>query len=448
DSTIDTLELAGNVTYQVPRTVSIKTLRVTNLVGENGVLTVNALLGGNSSSIGHLIIDGGRATGSTRLAVRNLGGLGGLTQGDGIRVIQSVNGASTAQWQLSLLQPVLAGAYDYRLKRGAAQPDDWYLSSDSGGKPNYRSEVPLDMTVPAVALKYGAMLAGGWRERRGGMDNGPYWGRVMAQSVRHDGARDSLGDGATAFRAHLYGLQAGADLYLRSGETTDDRAGIYGALGQSTAHVTRNDGGAAGKATLDGYALGGYWTRRGAAGWYLDGVLQANWSEVKARSSNDLDMRTHGMSWLGALEAGYAFRRGDITIEPQARVAYQRLRLADTRDEASAIRFGRIESVPLRLGVRIARQLERSSAGALTLWLQPGVEHEFKASHRTGFIAQNGSSTTLGSDLSGSSFILAAGVSGWASKTLRLDVKADYKTSLSGTAFHGFGATFAVNARF
>ncbi|WP_189537022.1 autotransporter-associated beta strand repeat-containing protein, partial [Paludibacterium paludis] len=42
DSTIDTLELAGNVTYQVPRTVSIKTLRVTNLVGENGVLTVNA----------------------------------------------------------------------------------------------------------------------------------------------------------------------------------------------------------------------------------------------------------------------------------------------------------------------------------------------------------------------------------------------------------------------
>ncbi|WP_189535639.1 autotransporter family protein, partial [Paludibacterium paludis] len=448
DSTIDTLELAGNVTYQVPRTVSIKTLRVTNLVGENGVLTVNAQLGGSSSSIGHLIIDGGRATGSTRLAVRNLGGLGGLTQGDGIRVIQSVNGASTAQWQLSLLQPVLAGAYDYRLKRGAAQPDDWYLSSDSGGKPSYRSEVSLDMTVPAVALRYGAMVAGSWRERRGDADE-PYWGRAMAQTVRHDGARDGIAGGAAKFRADLYGAQAGADLYRRSGAgDAGDRAGVYAAIGRSTAHVTHSDGGPAGKATLDGYALGGYWTRRGAAGWYLDGVLQANWSEVTTRSSNNLTLRTHGLSWLGSLEAGYGFRTGAVTIEPQVQLAYQRLRLADAGDEAAAIQFGRIESIPLRVGVRIARPLQRSSAGPLTVWFQPSVMHEFKATQQTGFVAQNGSRTALGSDLAGSSLIMAAGVGGWASKTLRLDVKADYKTSLSGKAFHGFGLTFAVNARF
>lgn len=74
-----------------------------------------------------VVIDDGRATGSTRLHVLNHGGLGAQTTGKGIPVIQAVNGATTDSGAFSMKQPLVAGAYTYSLYRDTDQI--WYLTS-------------------------------------------------------------------------------------------------------------------------------------------------------------------------------------------------------------------------------------------------------------------------------------------------------------------------------
>lgn len=58
---------------------------VGNYTGVNGRLLVNTVLGNDSSPSDKLIVSGGAATGSTTINVANVGGLGALTTGNGIR---------------------------------------------------------------------------------------------------------------------------------------------------------------------------------------------------------------------------------------------------------------------------------------------------------------------------------------------------------------------------
>ncbi len=112
---------------------SYKTLTVVNYSGD-GTLAVNTFLGGDNSPSDRLVIDGGTATGPSLLAVTNTGGLGALTHGNGIEVIGTLNGGTTATNTLAptLVAPALAGPYEYLLYRGAVDasaPHNWYLRS-------------------------------------------------------------------------------------------------------------------------------------------------------------------------------------------------------------------------------------------------------------------------------------------------------------------------------
>ena len=55
---------------------------------------MNVALGGSNSGGDQIIINGGRATGSTLLTVKNVGGLGGQTTGNGIPLVVTTNGGS------------------------------------------------------------------------------------------------------------------------------------------------------------------------------------------------------------------------------------------------------------------------------------------------------------------------------------------------------------------
>lgn len=96
NSLLKSLSLAGKIDMQAPAgAFTPKTLTVASLNGQNGTLTMNVQLGGNGSGADRLVVDGGTVTGSTKLAIRNASGLGAQTTGDGILLVQAVNGATT-----------------------------------------------------------------------------------------------------------------------------------------------------------------------------------------------------------------------------------------------------------------------------------------------------------------------------------------------------------------
>jgi Autochaperone Domain Type 1 len=63
---------------------AFKTLTVNNYAGNGANITMNVALSGSNSASDQIIVNSGKATGSTLLTINNVGGLGGQTSGAGI----------------------------------------------------------------------------------------------------------------------------------------------------------------------------------------------------------------------------------------------------------------------------------------------------------------------------------------------------------------------------
>lgn len=106
--------------------------------GPGGTLVLNTYLGTDGSPSDLLIINGGTTTGTSVLRIANAGGLGALTTGNGILVVDATNGTTTPN-AFTLAGEVRGGAFDYFLFRGGingSNPDDWFLRSDFTVPPN------------------------------------------------------------------------------------------------------------------------------------------------------------------------------------------------------------------------------------------------------------------------------------------------------------------------
>ena len=148
---------ASQIIYTAPLAdpsllASYKTLTVTNYVGRGGSVALNTYLGADGSPSDRLVIDGGSASGRSGLRITNTTGPGELTTGDGIRVVQAINGGTTAPAAFGLSGPVAAGPYEYLLFRGGVTPgndDDWFLRNVAGPiPPEPPGPTPPDPTPP------------------------------------------------------------------------------------------------------------------------------------------------------------------------------------------------------------------------------------------------------------------------------------------------------------
>jgi hypothetical protein len=120
-------------------------------VGRSGSLLVQSVLGADDSPSAKLVISQGSATGDTSIGVRNAGGAGALTHADGIMVVQTVQGATTAATAFWLASPVKAGAFTYSLFRGgvaAGTADNWYLRSSVTTVPPVPPVTPITPITP------------------------------------------------------------------------------------------------------------------------------------------------------------------------------------------------------------------------------------------------------------------------------------------------------------
>lgn len=435
-------------------------------VSNGGTMTVNTALGTDGSATDRLILDGGSASGATPITVINRGGQGGLTAGDGIQVVQAVNGALTAASAFSLAGPVNAGAYEYQLYRGGndgSNPQSWYLRSHAyvvdgqvagslveanaiadeiysatGSRPSvadtplYRPEVALYSSIPTVVRRMGALQLGTFHERQGDQALLQRDGNQRATWARAFGAnyKQSLaGDAAPDFDGDLAGFQLGQDLYARRVAGGQHRLGLLGGYTWARGDTHGSAGGIAGAATgrlrLNGYSVGGYWVYTGNSGWYVDTVLMNTWLDVKTDSKGRGDADTHGQTFSASLESGYPFRLSERwNLEPQAQLIYQRTRIDGFNDGISDVRIRNDNAVTGRIGARLQGRFEDGRAQ----WLPYAMVNLWRT-----FAGTNGivfGADTVDAERSATSVELAAGTTVALSPALALHGKLGYSMSV------------------
>jgi outer membrane autotransporter protein len=467
DQTLPGLSNAGEVWLG---TAANTTLTVAgNYVGQGGVVRLSTVLGSDGSASDRLAIDGGRASGNTSLLVTNVGGGGARTQGDGIRVVETANGGTTAADAFRLGGRVAAGAYEYQLFRGGysgGSGEDWFLrntlpvtpvESPAAGEaaaevpqqiPLYRPEVALYAPVAGVARTLGAATIGRLgtlHERVGEQENlrdlggrSPYangaWARVFGERIQ----RRWSGDVDSRATANLFGAQAGLDLIRTEPYAGGhrDHAGVYIAHSQYTA--PRVSGFAlgtqnlrVGRLELQGPAIGAYWTHFGPTGWYLDAVVQTNWFDVKALSDYGALLNTNGRGWNASLEGGYPIRfgaEGAWHIEPQAQLLWQRVSLKPGADAYSTVSWKEGDEVSGRLGARL--QYSVNAAGILwQVYTRANLWHSFGGSDLAFF----GGSEPIRTRYGDTALEFGAGITARINRNVSLYAHADHRWSVGGS---------------
>lgn len=406
DSTINMLPPTGNPT----QLASYKTLTVTNYTGTGGEIILNTYLGTDGSPSDQLVVNGGMATGMTSLTIQNTTGPGAETTGNGILVVNAINGGTTAPDAFVLDGEARAGDVDYDLVRGGvngSDPDDWFLRSsimvpeppEPPGVPPPPEDIPpiadlppdpppqplqpgiypiigpelaTDGVVQPIARELGLDTLGTLHERIGdtltwastgaGCGDGPCseWGRFFGQQVdnRYQAFADPEASG------WMGGFQGGVDLWRGSLLLPGyDAAGVYVAYGNANMSVSGLVTNAAatgyvlthtGTVSLDAFSAGGYWTHYGPGGWYLDAVLQGTYYAGSA-ATQYANLPLNGAGFISSLEAGYPIPLPlgpRFVLEPQAQIIWQQVTFGEANDGIGPVSLGTTSGPTGRLGLR------------------------------------------------------------------------------------------------
>ncbi|ENA3579908.1 calcium-binding autotransporter Cah, partial [Escherichia coli] len=273
--------------------VTFHKLTTTNLTGQGGTINMRVSLDGSNAS-DQLVINGGQATGKTWLAFTNVGNsnLGVATSGQGIRVVDAQNGATTEEGAFALSRPLQAGAFNYTLNRDS--DEDWYLRSENA----YRAEVPLYASMLTQAMDYDRILAGSRSHQTSvSGENNSIRLSIQGGHLGHDN-NGGIARGATPESRGSYGLvRLEGDLLRTEVAGMSLTTGVYGAAGHSSVDVKDDDGSRAGTVRDDAGSLGGYLNLvHTSSGLWADIVAQGTRHSMKASSDNN-DFRARGWGW-------------------------------------------------------------------------------------------------------------------------------------------------------
>ncbi|RWN35134.1 MAG: autotransporter outer membrane beta-barrel domain-containing protein [Mesorhizobium sp.] len=298
----------------------------------------------------------------------------------------------------------------------------------------YRIEVPVYSALPPVAEHLAMTTLGTFHERRGeqsllsNTELSPVWGRIFGQ----DSKMAYSGTVSPSFDGTLFGLQAGFDLFGRetaSGQT--DRAGLFVAYASMNGDVRGQalgwDNLSVGSMDINGTSVGGYWTRIGQGGWYLDGVLMATFFGGDATSSRGIGIDVGGTGVTASLEGGYPIALGQgWTLEPQAQLVWQQLSIDDASDRFASVSFDTDGNVTGRLGARL--QGETTINGmALQPYLKANIWHDFGGTSHVNF-----DTTDISTEGRSTSFEFGGGVIAKVTDKVSIFATGDYTTNLGG----------------
>ncbi|EHK0925114.1 autotransporter adhesin Ag43 [Escherichia coli] len=445
--------------------VTFHKLTTTNLTGQGGTINMRVSLDGSNAS-DQLVINGGQATGKTWLAFTNVGNsnLGVATTGQGIRVVDAQNGATTEEGAFALSRPLQAGAFNYTLNRDS--DEDWYLRSENA----YRAEVPLYASMLTQAMDYDRILAGSRSHQTGvNGENNSVRLSIQGGHLGHDN-NGGIARGATPESSGSYGfVRLEGDLLRTEVAGMSLTTGVYGAAGHSSVDVKDDDGSRAGTVRDDAGSLGGYLNLvHTSSGLWADIVAQGTRHSMKASSDNN-DFRARGWGWLGSLETGLPFSITDnLMLEPQLQYTWQGLSLDDGQDNAGYVKFGHGCAQHVRAGFRLgshndmtfgegtsSRDTLRDSAKhsvrelPVNWWVQPSVIRTFSSRGDMSMgTAAAGSNMTFSPSQNGTSLDLQAGLEARVRENITLGVQAGYAHSVSGSSAEGYNGQATLNMTF
>ncbi|MCK3630356.1 calcium-binding autotransporter Cah [Escherichia coli] len=445
--------------------VTFHKLTTTNLTGQGGTINMRVRLDGSNAS-DQLVINGGQATGKTWLAFTNVGNsnLGVATTGQGIRVVDAQNGATTEEGAFALSRPLQAGAFNYTLNRDS--DEDWYLRSENA----YRAEVPLYTSMLTQAMDYDRILAGSRSHQTGvNGENNSVRLSIQGGHLGHDN-NGGIARGATPESSGSYGfVRLEGDLLRTEVAGMSLTTGVYGAAGHSSVDVKDDDGSRAGTVRDDAGSLGGYLNLvHTSSGLWADIVAQGTRHSMKASSDNN-DFRARGWGWLGSLETGLPFSITDnLMLEPQLQYTWQGLSLDDGQDNAGYVKFGHGSTQHVRAGFRLgshndmtfgegtsSRDTLRDSAKhrvselPVNWWVQPSVIRTFSSRGDMSMgTAAAGSNMTFSPSRNGTSLDLQAGLEARIRENITLGVQAGYAHSVSGSSAEGYNGQATLNMTF
>jgi outer membrane autotransporter protein len=463
-----------------------------NYVGNNAQLIVNTVMnagGAASNQFTDQLVIGGNASGSTTVTVRP-SGLGALTVGDGIKLVQ-VNGSAAAS-TFHMLAPVQAGAYQYLLYQGGSgHPDDFYLRSSlesvpvrpvtpvtpttpttptnpgavitpvtpivSAGTPSstpvaqpaaqpsviaYRPAVVGYTMTPSLNLDYGFSIMNRLHERVGdvaSLENaqGTYgngvWGRIGGQSLNANSGDRFSGD------EHTFFAEFGKDWTLSTNPAGGStHAGVTVTIGSSSA--TFEDSArslnpalttATGSVETQAQSLGGYWTKYLKDGSYFDAVAQLTHYRNKYGDVYGGGASQNGVGTGLSGEVGKPLLIGSTTIaiEPQAQLMYQYLHLNGFDDGISPVSGTSSNALRGRVGFRIfkANLSNDTKSGTATPYFTADVLHDFL---NPGNTAVDGASFNSG--LSKTWYEVGVGVTTSMSKSSEMYANVKYSRNIGG----------------
>ncbi|EPC7225655.1 calcium-binding autotransporter Cah [Escherichia coli] len=445
--------------------VTFHKLTTTNLTGQGGTINMRVRLDGSNAS-DQLVINGGQATGKTWLAFTNVGNsnLGVATTGQGIRVVDAQNGATTEEGAFALSRPLQAGAFNYTLNRDS--DEDWYLRSENA----YRAEVPLYTSMLTQAMDYDRILAGSRSHQTGvNGENNSVRLSIQGGHLGHDN-NGGIARGAMPESSGSYGfVRLEGDLLRTEVAGMSLTTGVYGAAGHSSVDVKDDDGSRAGTVRDDAGSLGGYLNLvHTSSGLWADIVAQGTRHSMKASSDNN-DFRARGWGWLGSLETGLPFSITDnLMLEPQLQYTWQGLSLDDGQDNAGYVKFGHGSAQHVRAGFRLgshndmtfgegtsSRDTLRDSAKhsvselPVNWWVQPSVIRTFSSRGDMSMgTAAAGSNMTFSPSRNGTSLDLQAGLEARIRENITLGVQAGYAHSVSGSSAEGYNGQATLNMTF
>ena len=441
-----------------------------NYVGDGGTIVMNTVLGDETSATDKLWVQGS-TSGTTKLSIVNAGGLGALTNGNGIQVVK-VDGASNGTFSLS--GRVAAGAWDYTLFKNGVGADvndgDWYLrsaSNESGGGDEGggggngevapRGEVQAALSAQALAAHLGFTMLGTYHDRTGGefctgkiaVDGhceATVWARIIVGFGTFNNGGQFTGRGAS-YDYSLGGLQSGVDLFRTPSDTLGFYAGAATARGNAGGLPISNNGVSSltnGKAGLDGYSLGGYWTRHGASGWYTDTVLQGTvYDQVNSSVTGGSGSKTGGYDVTASLESGVPFALGGgYVIEPQGQLVYQHLHLNDASDRYGRFLYGDTDTLYGRVGARLFKNWTAFDGRAFSTWARVNVWHTFTGLPQmtvTTLENTNPASFTGSPTLGRTWGQLGVGISGEVARNINLFGTMDYTANLGSGSGYSLG---------
>ncbi|MEZ0591898.1 autotransporter outer membrane beta-barrel domain-containing protein, partial [Escherichia coli] len=445
--------------------VTFHKLTTSNLTGQGGTINMRVRLDGSNAS-DQLVINGGQATGKTWLAFTNVGNsnLGVATSGQGIRVVDAQNGATTEEGAFALSRPLQAGAFNYTLNRDS--DEDWYLRSENA----YRAEVPLYASMLTQAMDYDRILAGSRSHQTGvNGENNSVRLSIQGGHLGHDN-NGGIARGATPESSGSYGfVRLEGDLLRTEVAGMSVTAGIYGAAGHSSVDVKDDDASRAGTVRDDAGSLGGYLNlTHTSSGLWADIVALGTRHSMKASTDNN-DFRARGWGWLGSLETGLPFSITDnLMLEPQLQYTWQGLSLDDGKDNAGYVKFGHGSAQHVRAGFRLGshndmtfdegtssraplRDSAKHSVRELPVnwWVQPSVIRTFssRGDMRVG-TSTAGSGMTFSPSQNGTSLDLQAGLEARVRENITLGVQAGYAHSVSGSSAEGYNGQATLNVTF